>query len=1162
MHFPPGDYVSPGFTAIKPDRAFPHLISGTPETCPWPYPQPQVSHNWYGDERWQQVGFLSRDEALILYNTALQFQKQRSLEIGCWLGWSTCHLALAGVEVDAIDPMLERPEVLQSITESLQLAGVASRVNLVSGYSPQAVQSLAALEQQRWPLIVIDGHATAPAPLQDAIACEQVAAADALILFNNLVSPDVAQGLDYLRQRGWQTLIYETMHLMGAAWRGNVSPVVHQPDPTIDWQLPSHLAYYPVSTGEGLVDEIGTEIPDSEIFDETDARSAAQWLTAQRHYTYRGLPCPVHPLDFALYPLMLWDLKPRTVFLLGSQSGGDALWLGDLLLNFAIAGQVYAIGDSPVTDIAHPQVTWKSARAANLEAAFSPEELSHLPHPWLVVEQYGQADATEKILRFLHPYLQPGDRVAIAGTADPAVQTCRYQAVQHFLSKPGYERDRHYCDFFGKNQSSFPGGVLRKVQATPAPPPDPSPPTPTGDSLLEQLIHHIHQARLPGLSPQVPDGDRQQLRQQFHQGQAAYEQGDYAGAIAALNPVVLHSPESVMTHQYLSAAHWHQGNLQASVDHYLAAQIAHTLGTVEEETGGGSQKARDQDQDNTGQSHLLQQVQTHSRLSGAQLRSLHQLARQICQDDIPGDFVQVGSDVGAAALLATVIKRHSQRRRTLYLFLSGTALASDSNEMVQADDEANEEQPTEDALDALCHTLQARGIVIPCTGEFAMPVADSGDVALPEAEEPSGAVALAHLVQPNSLNALKALYFAMAPGGVWQIANYGQNQTWTSLWQQFQRQYQQSFALRWVDDTGVWWRTQTTPEPEAAYAAILWQMAQTATRLGWVTEAEQAVQAVLTLMPRLVVAERWLHQNPERGIDINSAATETATPGQVAETATDNHEATPSEHRPPAATPVSDEPEAPDQFPFPDIDPDLAFEEEEPPTEVKELRAALGIRDLTELEHLVQQFQEEPDPLLVVGQLRRVRQHLAEQCLSMPGDELDWLYPGELGEMHRMIMASGLRDETLTQAEREFRRANLEFLQDGVGAPGGVQHLLAIMLFVYPDELDIPLDITAIPVWLLTDYLWFMGTLPDMVTLSETRRDRVHHHIARWTQYIAEQVAAQQNEEDADREFWHQVAIAFTDLTDFSTIDEHSEDWPELNAQRGAIADFASPPHK
>ena len=114
---PAGDYVSPGLKVILPDAYFPNMIVGDTQTCSWPYLRREIKHNWYVDRRANSVGFLSRDEAHILYNTALQFKGKKALEIGCWLGWSACHLALAGVELDVVDPLLEREDIRQSVVD-------------------------------------------------------------------------------------------------------------------------------------------------------------------------------------------------------------------------------------------------------------------------------------------------------------------------------------------------------------------------------------------------------------------------------------------------------------------------------------------------------------------------------------------------------------------------------------------------------------------------------------------------------------------------------------------------------------------------------------------------------------------------------------------------------------------------------------------------------------------------------------------------------------------------------------------------------------------------------------------------------------------------------------------------------------------------------------
>jgi predicted O-methyltransferase YrrM len=245
------DYVSPGFKTIIPDSYFPNMIVADPNVSKWSYLRRDIPHKWYADKRYPYIGFLSRDEAHILYNTALQFAGKKALEIGCWLGWSACHLALAGVELDVIDPLLEREDIRQSVIDSIQGAlnasGVQTSVKLVPGYSPQRVEQLANEFNRKWSLIFIDGEHGAPGPLNDAIICEKFAEEDAIILFHDLAAPDVAQGLDYLKERGWHTVVYQTMQIMGAAWRGNVTPVKHQPDPNIFWNLPAHLHGYNIS---------------------------------------------------------------------------------------------------------------------------------------------------------------------------------------------------------------------------------------------------------------------------------------------------------------------------------------------------------------------------------------------------------------------------------------------------------------------------------------------------------------------------------------------------------------------------------------------------------------------------------------------------------------------------------------------------------------------------------------------------------------------------------------------------------------------------------------------------------------------------------------------------------------------------------------------------
>ena len=290
------DYVSPGLEVVRADRYFPNLRVGNKELCRWTHLRRQIPHRWYVDRREPLTGFLNRDEAHILYNTALRFRGRPALEIGCWLGWSACHLALGGVRLDVIDPVLSQTVFYARVADSLRAAGVLEAVQLVPGCSPDQVHALAAAGRGPWSLIFIDGGHEGRQPLDDAIACERYAAEDALILFHDLASPEVGAGLDYLRQRGWRTKVYQTMQIMGVAWRGDVQPVEHFPDPGILWPQPDHLRQYPVSgwqwdaPAEQVAQEFASLRAVVQPFTLLNERRLASLYTLARHVCASDLP--------------------------------------------------------------------------------------------------------------------------------------------------------------------------------------------------------------------------------------------------------------------------------------------------------------------------------------------------------------------------------------------------------------------------------------------------------------------------------------------------------------------------------------------------------------------------------------------------------------------------------------------------------------------------------------------------------------------------------------------------------------------------------------------------------------------------------------------------------------------------------------------------------
>jgi predicted O-methyltransferase YrrM len=244
---PAHDYVSPGLKIVMPDAAFPNMVIGDFSSVKWPWLRRWVAHNLYADRRNPEVGFASRDEASLLYNNALLFRGRPCLEVGCWRGWSAVHIALATGGLDIIDPVFADPDFLVGVRESFAAAGLLDKVTLHQGFSPAAIDELSKTTGKRWSFMFIDADHEGDAPRKDAEAAIRNAAETAMVLFHDLASPYVAAGLDEMHKAGWRTMVYQTIQIMGVAWRGDVRPVDHIPDPTISWSLPRHLSRYKVS---------------------------------------------------------------------------------------------------------------------------------------------------------------------------------------------------------------------------------------------------------------------------------------------------------------------------------------------------------------------------------------------------------------------------------------------------------------------------------------------------------------------------------------------------------------------------------------------------------------------------------------------------------------------------------------------------------------------------------------------------------------------------------------------------------------------------------------------------------------------------------------------------------------------------------------------------
>ena len=210
-------------------------------------------------------------------------------------------------------------------------------------------------------------------------------------------------------------------------------------------------------------------------------------ISKGRHLAlYRGVDACKCPLDFVLYHQLFYYVQPKTVIELGSYLGGSALWITDTLNQLKIPCQVYSM-DIDLSQLSKEvlagkadNLTFLQGNSFSIENTFSPEFLSSLPHPWVIIEDaHANKDG---ILRYFHQHMHEGDYFAFEDTGPhipcklgmygvfdvpyEELGTAALEELKTFLKEyeDYYSVDSFITDMFGYNCSWHWHGFIRKMK--------------------------------------------------------------------------------------------------------------------------------------------------------------------------------------------------------------------------------------------------------------------------------------------------------------------------------------------------------------------------------------------------------------------------------------------------------------------------------------------------------------------------------------------------------------------------------------------------------------------------------------------------------------------------------------------------------------------------
>lgn len=215
-------------------------------------------------------------------------------------------------------------------------------------------------------------------------------------------------------------------------------------------------------------------------------------LDAQEFTKWRGVSLYKCCYDFLYYPLLLQELKPRTIIETGSFCGAGASFLNDIATNNLgenwgkVISNDITLEHVPQALRDNPNLEFVEAGNAKLVDTLGLERCRQLPRPLLFIEDAHFEFSA--ILEAMHNVLQPGDYIIVEDTnavvhqvwQDPKWldkhnrpeqmeenKMCerKRETLREFCIKHAdqYRVDSHYQDMFGYNVGKVMNSIVKRV---------------------------------------------------------------------------------------------------------------------------------------------------------------------------------------------------------------------------------------------------------------------------------------------------------------------------------------------------------------------------------------------------------------------------------------------------------------------------------------------------------------------------------------------------------------------------------------------------------------------------------------------------------------------------------------------------------------------------
>ena len=186
----------------------------------------------------------------------------------------------------------------------------------------------------------------------------------------------------------------------------------------------------------------------------------------------------------------------------------------------------------------------------------------------------------------------------------------------------------------------------------------------------------------------------------------------------------------------------------------------------------------------------------------------------------------------------------------------------------------------------------------------------------------------------------------------------------------------------------------------------------------------------------------------------------------------------------------------------------------------------------------------------LLNSIRQVRQQIAELWLEVPDEQLFINYANNLGEAHQIILNSSLKLEPLTESEQTFISKLTKKLAKNFENSGGIQYLLAAMLYQCADQLPVPVDLSRIPQWFVNAYIKYVLQFPQYFTKAG-EIEHYNSYLQQWVEYLHQAILSEHNSF-----VWMEVASEFVQNANFIWLYFNPANLKDIYVKRAELIEY------